>query len=148
MIQLPPDFKEFLALLNVHNVRYLVVGGYAVGLHGYPRATGDLDVWVAVDTQNAETMVTVLNKFGFNMPELTPALLQQEGKIIRLGTPPLRIEIHTGLSGVEFEECYDQRVEEVVERIPVNFIDLQHLRQNKRASHRYKDLDDLKNLPE
>jgi len=148
MIQLPPDFKEFLALLNAHNVRYLVVGGYAVGLHGYPRATGDLDIWIAVDPQNANTVVAVLNRFGFKMPELTPALFQKKGKIIRMGNPPLRIEIHTELSGVEFEECYEQRTEAMVEGIRVKFIDLPHLRQNKEASHRFRDLDDLENLPE
>jgi len=148
MIQLPPDFKEFLALLNVNDVQYLVVGGYAVGAHGYPRATGDLDIWIAIDSQNAETLVTVLRTFGFEMPELTPALFQQKGKIIRMGNPPLRIEIHTELSGVEFEECYQQRVEEDVEGVLVPFIDLHHLRENKQASHRYKDLDDLEHLPE
>jgi len=148
MIQLPPDFKEFLALLNAHNVRYLVVGGYAVGAHGYPRATGDLDIWIAIDPQSAHIMVAVLNKFGFEMPDITPELFQQKGKIIRMGNPPLRIEIHTELSGVEFEECYRQRVEEEVEGIQVKFIDLEHLRENKQASHRYKDLDDLEHLPE
>jgi len=148
MIQLPPDFKEFLALLNARNVRYLVVGGYAVGFHGYPRATGDLDVWITVDPASAEAIVNALHEFGFDMPELTPALFQQAGKIIRLGNPPLRIEIHSELSGVEFEECYAHRVEEEVAGEPVPFIDLQHLRINKEASHRYKDLDDLENLPE
>lgn len=148
MIQLPPDFKEFLVLLNAHNVQYLVVGGYAVGAHGYPRATGDLDIWIAIDPQSATTMVTVLREFGFEMPELTPDLFQQKGKIIRMGNPPLRIEIHTELSGVKFEECYQQRVEKAVEGISVKFIDLKHLRENKQVSHRYKDLDDLEHLPE
>jgi hypothetical protein len=148
MIQLPPDFKEFLQLLNDHNARYLIVGGYAVGLHGYPRATGDLDIWIAVHPQTARTMVTVLNEFGFKMPELTPDLFQEKGKIIRLGNPPLRIEIHTELSGVKFGECYKHRVEEEVEGTLVKFIDLNHLRENKQTSRRYKDLDDLEHLPD
>lgn len=93
-------------------------------------------------------MVKVLKEFGFEMPDVTPDLFQKKGKIIRMGNPPLRIAIHTELSGVEFEECYPQRIEEEVEGVRVKFIDLEHLRDNKQASHRYKDLDDLEHLPE
>ena len=82
------------------------------------------------------------------MPELTPELLQQDDKILRLGNPPLQIKIHTGLSGVHFEECCVAREEITIEGVPVSFIDLAHLRQNKEASGRYKDLDDLKHPPE
>ncbi|HKJ68643.1 MAG TPA: hypothetical protein VKA68_11850 [bacterium] len=148
MIQLPSDFRKFLQLLNEHEVRYLVVGGYAVGFHGYPRATGDLDIWIAVEPRSAQKLVMVLKEFGFDVPDLTPEVFQQPEKIIRLGNPPLRIEIHTALSGIQFEECYPLRVEEEIEGIHVTYIDLHSLRKNKQASGRYRDLDDLEHLPE
>lgn len=76
-VRLPPDFKEFLQLLNVHQVEYLLIGGYAVGYHGYPRATADMDVWVAIHPQNAEKIVAVLKKFGFDVPELSCEIIQK-----------------------------------------------------------------------
>lgn len=84
-ICLPPDFKEFLQLLNLHQIEYLLIGGYAVGYHGYPRSTGDIDVWIAMHPQNAKNMVTVLEEFGFCVPELSVDLFMQEGKIIQMG---------------------------------------------------------------
>lgn len=84
---LPPDFKEFLKLLKAHDVRYLLIGGYAVGYHGYPRATEDLDIWVAIHPDNAQKLVSVLKIFGFDDPVLTPELFLQKPKIIRMGFP-------------------------------------------------------------
>ncbi len=146
-IHLPPDFKEFLQLLNSHQVEYLLIGGYAVGYHGYPRATADMDVWIATNPKNAERIVAVLKEFGFNAPELSPDLFLQENKIIRMGVPPVRIEIATGISGVSFDECYAERVVDELDKVQVKLIDLKHLKINKRAVGRYKDLDDLQNLP-
>ena len=111
-IELPLDFKEFLKLLNEKSVRYLLIGGYAVGYHGYPRATNDMDVWIAIQPDNARKIVAVLKEFGFDHPELTPDLFLQENKIIRMGHPPMRLEISTGISGVEFEESYASRIVE------------------------------------
>jgi hypothetical protein len=146
-IELPLDFKEFLRLLNEKGVRYLLIGGYAVGYHGYPRATNDMDIWIAVNPENAERAVTVLREFGFDLPELTASLFQKENKIIRMGNPPLRIEISTGISGVDFEECFRTRVLDSLDDVQVNIIDLAHLKANKKASGRLKDLADLENLP-
>ena len=146
-LELPDDFKEFLKLLNSYQVEYLLIGGYAVGYHGYPRATNDMDVWVAVHSDNAERLVDVLQAFGFSVPELSQALFMQENKIVRMGAPPMRIEILTGISGVTFSECYDSRVMDEIDGIPVTLIDLEHLKQNKRASGRFKDLSDLEHLP-
>ena len=87
-IHLPPDFKEFLRLLNSNNVEYLLVGGYAVGYHGYHRLTADLDIWIAMHPQNGDKLVKVLKEFGFDLPELTPELFQLENKVIRMGVPP------------------------------------------------------------
>ena len=146
-IKLPPDFKEFLKLLNAHQVEYLLIGGYAVGYYGHLRATGDIDFWVAINAHNAKSIVSVLHEFGFDMPELTPDLFLEADKIVRMGVPPMRIEILTTISGVQFDDCYLERIEDVWDDVPVKIINLQHLKQNKRASARFKDLDDLEHLP-
>jgi hypothetical protein len=146
-IELPSDFKEFLKLLNEKEVRYLLIGGYAVGYHGYPRATNDMDIWIALHPDNAERVVTALRDFGFNLPELTPEIFLKENAIIRMGVPPMRLEISTGISGVDFEECYVNRIEDILDGIQVTIIDLQHLKINKKAAGRLKDLADLENLP-
>ena len=147
MIRLLPDFKEFLQLLNSYEIRYLIIGGYAVGYHGYPRATGDLDIWVAVERQNADKLASALQEFGFDSPEVSPELFLEENKVVRMGLPPVRIELVTTISGVSFEDCYAERIQDSLEDIPVNLISLQRLKENKRASGRYKDLNDLENLP-
>ncbi len=147
MIQLPPDFKEFLKLLNKHKVEYLLVGGYAVGYYGYPRATSDMDIWIAVKPTNANKIVSALNEFGFDAPELTTDLFLEENKIIRMGVPPVRLEIITTISGVDFDSCYQQKKHGKIDGVEVNIIDLENLRKNKTASGRYKDLNDLENLP-
>lgn len=146
-IRLPRDFKEFLQLLNAHQVEYLLIGGYAVGYHGYPRATADMDIWVAIHPQNADKLVTVLRQFGFDLPELSVDLFLKENQIIRMGVPPVRIEVTTTISGVTFGECYTQRVVDILDGVEVSLIDLEHLKINKKASGRYKDLNDLENLP-
>jgi hypothetical protein len=146
-IQLPPDFKEFLKLLNSNQVEYLLVGGYAVGYHGYPRATADLDIWVAIHPHNREKLIQVLREFGFNLPELTPDVFARENKVIRMGLPPIRIELLTSLDGVGFDECYETRIQDRLDGIEVNLINLEYLKINKKASGRYKDLNDLEHLP-
>jgi len=147
MIHLPPDFKEFLQLLNSHQVEYLLIGGYAVGYYGYPRSTGDMDVWIAINPENAAKLVTVLKEFGFDVPNLSPELFLEKGKITRMGVPPMRLEILTSISGVSFEECYKNRTVDVVDGVKINLISISHLKANKKASGRHKDLNDLENLP-
>lgn len=146
-IVLPIDFKEFLRLLKAHEVEYLLIGGYAVGYHGYPRATNDIDIWIAVHPSNAERMVSTLRAFGFGTPELTSDLFLGEKNIVRMGLPPIRIEVATGISGVQFADCYAERIVDVIDEVEVNIISLHHLKANKQASGRYKDLNDLENLP-
>ena len=145
-IQLPPDFKEFLQLLNAHRVEYLLIGGYAVGYHGYPRATADMDIWIASQPPNATKVVAVLKEFGFDVPELRVDLFLQEDQIIRMGVPPVQIEIATTISGVEFDECYQERIIDELDGVQVNLISLKHLKINKKASGRHRDLDDLEHL--
>lgn len=147
-LELPKDFKEFLRLLRAHEVEYLLIGGWAVGYHGYPRATDDLDVWIAIEPANATRVVETLIDFGFDVPELAADLFLQTDQIIRMGVAPLRIEVSTSISGVEFDECYRERLETKFDNEPVSLINLHHLRLNKKASGRLKDLSDLENLPE
>lgn len=145
-IRLPPDFKEFLRLLNSHQVEYLLIGGHAVGYHGYPRATADMDVWVAIHPQNAEKLVNALKEFGFGVPELSSDLFLKENQVVRMGVPPMRIEVLTTISGVDFRGCYAERIMDLIDGVEVSIINLKHLRANKKASGRHKDLDDLEHL--
>ena len=144
---LTKDFKEFLQCLNAQGVKYLVIGGHAVAFHGYPRATADLDVWVAVDSSNAMLIVDALNAFGFGLPELTPELFLRKDRVIRMGVPPNRIKIQTGIDGVNFSECYPKGVKAELDGTSVWFISLADLRRNKQASGRNKDMADLDQLP-
>lgn len=146
-ILLPPDFKEFLQLLNDHQVEYLLIGGYAVGYHGYPRATGDMDVWIALNPLNAERVVAALTAFGFGATAISADLFQQPNKVIRMGNPPLRIEVLTTISGIVFQEAYAERVVDVIDGVTLHIISLDWLKRNKAASGRLKDLSDLENLP-
>ena len=146
-IHLPKDFKEFLKLLNANQVEYLLIGGYAVGYHGYPRATADMDIWIAAKPDNSTKIINVFNDFGFSDSMLKPDIFLKEDQIIRIGLPPIRIEVITTISGVSFDECYSERVIGKIDGIQVNLIDLKHLKINKKASGRHKDLNDLENLP-
>lgn len=147
MIHLPQDFKEFLKLLNLKKVKYLVVGGYAVGYYGYPRATGNIDIWISPELENAERLVEVFREFGFNVPELSTELFLKENQITRIGVPPLRLEILTTVSGLNFNDCYPTRTIAALDEVEVSFISLEQLKVNKRAANRFKDLDDLEKLP-
>lgn len=146
-IVLPPDFKEFLSILNSKGIPYLLIGGYAVGYHGYPRATNDMDIWIAIEPNTAEQMVLALNEFGFDTPQLSKDLFLRKGNIVRMGIAPIRIEILTTISGVSFEDCFDEKVVGEIDGIEVNIISLKKLKINKKASGRHKDLDDYENLP-
>ena len=145
---LPPDFREFFQLLNANRVEYLLIGGYAVGFHGYPRPTADVDVWIQTSPDNARRVLAALEAFGFGAGAgANIELLTTPGNVIRMGIPPLRIEIQTEISGVQFEECYARRLVEDLDGIPVPIICIDDLKRNKRAAGRHKDLADLDNLP-
>ncbi len=146
VLELHPDFKDFLKLLNCHKVRYLLVGGYAVGYYGYPRATGDMDIWIEVSEDNAAKMNAVMKAFGFGDAELNPSLFLEKDKVVRMGIPPVRLEVLTGVSGVTFGACFSHRQEVVLGNVKVNFISLDDLKKNKKASGRHKDLEDLEHL--
>ena len=145
-VNLHKDFKEFLKLLNDHKVEYLLIGGYAVAYHGYPRATGDMDIWINNNTENAEKTAAALKDFGFDLPEVSPDQLSQEDRIFRMGFPPIRIELWTTISGVRFNDSYPSRITDYLDEIEVTIISLEDLKINKKAAGRHKDLDDLENL--
>lgn len=143
---LNPDFKEFIKLLNANQVKYLIIGGYAVAIHGHPRYTKDIDIWVEMSSENAIKLITALDQFGFGSLGLSAQDFQTPNQIIQLGYPPNRIDLITTPDGIDFETCYPSKTEIIIDNIPVQFIDLENLRKNKKASGRLQDLADLENL--
>jgi hypothetical protein len=143
---LNPDFKEFIQLLNDNLVRYLVVGGYAVALHGYPRYTKDIDIWIEMDPANAARIIQALQQFGFGSLGLQEADFMEADTIIQLGYPPRRIDLLTTLPGVDFNACFLAKVVADIDGVAVNFIDLENLKKNKRATGRSQDMADIENL--
>lgn len=146
MIRLPKDFSDFLKLLNSKQIEYLLIGGWAVGYYGYPRATGDMDIWVSRKENHAQKLVETFKEFGFNVADLSPELFTKQNQITRIGVPPLRIEILTTISGVNFDECFRRKEIINFDDVPINIIGLEDLKKNKAAAKRYRDLDDLEKL--
>jgi predicted nucleotidyltransferase len=146
MAILHKDFTDFLRLLNEREVRYLVIGGYAVAYHGCPRYTGDLDVFVEASPENAAKLVGVYRKFGFNLPDLKPELFTTPDNIVRVGHEPVRLEVLTGISGVTFAEAHARRVEVTLNDLLVPFISFEDLIKNKTSTGRGKDLVDAEAL--
>lgn len=146
-IELHPDYKDFLRLLNSHKVRYLLVGGYAVGYHGYPRATGDMDIWIEMSEPNSKKVASAFRDFGMPDEAISESLFLETKKVIRMGEPPVRLEVITSASGVDFKECFSNREVFEIDGIPINFISLDDLKKNKRAAGRFRDMEDLEHLP-
>ncbi len=146
MLPLNKDFKEFIALLNAHRVKYIIVGGYAVGFYGHPRFTGDIDFWIAYDVENATKVISVLKHFGFESLNLKAEDLSTDDVVIQLGYEPTRIDLLTSVTGLNFEDCYKKSIRSVVEDIEINFIDLESLIRNKLATGRKQDIADADNL--
>lgn len=145
---LNPDFKEFIQSLNDNQVRYLVIGGYAVALHGYPRYTKDIDIWIEMTPDNASRMVQTLAQFGFGALNLQAEDFLAPDQVIQLGYPPNRIDLITTPDGIDFQVCYETRLDVDMDGVTVSFIDLENLKRNKRASGRFQDLADWENLSE
>ncbi len=142
-----PDFREFFALLNARDVRYMVVGGYALGFHGAPRYTGDIDIWVEPASENASRVLAALSDFGFGSLAISEADLTEPDRFVQLGYPPQRIDLLSSPSGVNFADCFESRVTISLGDVDVSVIGLDCLKANKLASGRRKDLADLDNLP-
>lgn len=146
-IEYPSDFSEFLRLLHSNHVEFLIVGGFAVALHGYPRTTADLDIWVSRTAENARRIVETLSQFGFSRTALNDQMFQAPDQVIRMGIAPNRIEILTDIDGVEFSQCLDRADYTIIDGIRIPVISLDDLRTNKAASGRPRDIDDLHHLP-
>lgn len=143
---LDSNFKEFIQLLNANEVKYLVVGGFAVAYYGYPRYTKDIDFWIWAEPENAHRVLNAIRDFGFGVLGLTEEDLLNLDNIVQIGHEPNRIDLIMQLDGIDFEECYAQREEVTFEHIPINFIDLVNLIKTKRISGRKKDLLDAAEL--
>jgi hypothetical protein len=147
-MEVQPDFKELLALLNAHAVDYVIVGGYALAYHGAPRYTADLDILVKSDAENSGRLIQALEEFGFEAAGLTSDDFQQPERVVQLGVPPIRVDILTSLTGVSWDDVSSGRVEAAYGGVPVPFIGRDHLIANKRALGRKRDLADLEALGE
>ena len=142
------DFREFIELLNAAKVRYLVVGGYAVAVHGYPRYTKDLDIWIESSPENANRLLRSLHQFGFGALDIKADDFLQKDQIIQLGYPPNRIDLLTSLAGLSFDDCYRDKMTVSIDNLEIDFIDLANLKKNKAATGRAQDLADLEHLSE
>lgn len=144
--KLNQDFLDFIGLLDRRRVEYLVVGGYAVGLHGFPRYTGDIDFLVAVSERNASALMAVFEDFGFGDIGLTNEDFLVPDFVVEIGREPRKIQVLTGIDGVEFDRCYRNRVTVDHGNVSIDFIGLPELLENKKASGRPKDLLDVAEL--
>ncbi len=140
------DFREFIASLNENSVRYLIVGGYAVGFHGYPRYTKDLDVWIEISDENAENVVNALNQFGFGAIGFKARDFLKPDEFTQLGYPPNRIDLITSCEGVDFSSCYTNKMQIKIDGLKIDFIDYENLLKNKKSVGRPQDLADVSNL--
>ena len=147
-MELDQDFSEFVQLFLDNDVRFLIVGSYAMAAHGLPRFTGDLDTWVWIDHENAERIMKALTEFGFSSLDITAKDFQSPNLVVQLGFPPHRIDLLTGIDGVEFEEAWKRRIEVGVNGVDVPFIAREDLITNKKAASRVQDLADVARLGE
>lgn len=146
MTSLDPNFGDLLACLNSAGARYLLVGGYAVNYHGHHRNTKDLDVWIAVDAENAERIVSALRTFGFSARTVRSSMFRNKGTVYTFGREPFRVDLLTQPDGVEFDACYARRIDAEIDGVRVPMISLADLLANKLASGRPQDLADVKTL--
>ena len=144
--QLPDDFREFIQCLNKHRVRYLLVGGWAVGIYGNPRATKDIDFLIAVDDENISRLQKALYEFG--APTVKSSVFKEPGNVYRIGSSPIQIDIINLASGIDFEECYTRREILTADDVEISTICKADLIRNKKASGRHRDLADLEFLEE
>jgi hypothetical protein len=145
---LNPDFRDILYAFCEEGVEFLVVGAYALAVHGHPRATGDLDLWILPSEENADRVLRALERFGAPLLDLAMEDLQTPDTVFQIGVAPRRIDILTSIEGVDFDEAWAQRVEVEIEGLKIPVIGRSHLIQNKRAAGRPQDLADVARLEE
>ena len=146
MTNLEDDLKEFIELLNALKVRYIIVGAFAVAYHGYPRYTGDIDLFIERSPENAQAILSAIQQFGFGDLGISSEDFLQEDQVIQLGIAPNRIDLLTFLSGVEFQEAWATRVQGEIAGLSVPIISKELLKKNKAASARSQDIADLEHL--
>jgi len=147
-MEVQPDFRDMLALLNNHGVEYVVVGAYALAHHGVPRNTGDIDIYIRPSQENARRVVKVLGEFGFGSLGLAESDFTQPNQVIQLGRPPVRIDLLTSISGVTWEEADRGKAPGAYGDVSISYLGRDQLKANKRAAGRTKDLADLEALGE
>lgn len=147
-MEVQPDFRELLALFNVHHVEYMIVGGYALAFHGAPRFTGDIDILVKPDPENAQRILAALEAFGFASVGLTSEDFSHPDHVVQLGVPPVRIDLITSLTGTSGDEAFTGKAVGSYGDVPVFYIGREQFIANKRATARQKDLADLEMLGE
>lgn len=145
-MQLDPDFRDFVELFVANDVRFLIVGGYALAAHGVPRYTGDLDAWVWISSENAARILRSLEAFGFTGLGLSEDDFSQPDRVVQLGYPPYRIDILTSIEGVEFDEAWSRRITLDLDGVGVPFIGRDDLLANKRVAGRPQDIADVERL--
>jgi hypothetical protein len=147
-MEVQKDFKEFLALLNAHEADFMIVGGYALAFHGAPRYTGDIDVFIKPDSKNAQLIMKVLEELGFSSLELSIDDFKKKDSVVKLGLPPVRIDIITSISGVTWEQADASKEPGKYGEVPVFYIGKNQYVANKRAIGRAKDIADIEALGE
>lgn len=140
------DFSTFVRLCEENSVEYMIVGGYAVAIHGYPRYTGDIDIWYRQTGINCSKIIDVVAAFGFASLQLTANDLMEPEVIIQLGRPPRRIDLVSAIDGVNFDDAYPRAITSIVDGVPIKIISKPDLIKNKSTSGRHRDLDDIENL--
>lgn len=145
-MELTKDYQEFFELLNANGVRYLVIGGFAVALHGHPRYTKDLDIWLWINEGNAEKLRISLKQFGFGSLGFTVEDFLNPEMVFQLGYEPNRIDLINSIDGLDFDVCYAKRVVLDYKGVAINFIDISHLIESKLLAGRLQDLADVEML--
>jgi hypothetical protein len=140
------DYKEMLQILLNNKVKFLVVGAYAMGIHGYPRATGDIDIWVEASSENSGKIHQSLSEFGAPLSEVTKSTFCEQGIVFQIGVAPRRIDIITKIDGVDFKKASSDKQEIEVEGIKIPFLSKKNLIKNKESTGREKDKLDAKYL--
>ncbi|MEK6653262.1 MAG: hypothetical protein AABY50_10060 [Nitrospirota bacterium] len=140
------DYKEMLQSLLNNEVRFLVVGAYAMGAYGYPRATGDFDIWVEATSENSKKVYKSLSEFGAPLSDITTGTFAKEGIVFQIGVAPRRIDIITHIDGINFKEAYETKKKIKIENLEIPFLSKENLIKNKQATGREKDRLDVEYL--
>ena len=147
-MEVQPDFKELLELLNAHKAEFIIVGAYALAFHGAPRFTGDIDIFVKPDPENAEKILAALEEFGFGSLNLTKSDFEDPDKVVQLGLAPVRVDLITSLTAVSWQEAFSGKAQGTYDDVPVYYLGRKEFLSNKKTLGRKKALADIEALGE